>query len=144
MNWFAVVCLSAGLIAAGDDPKPDDVKKELEKLQGTWTMTKIERAGEDLTDQFGGGEAEIKDKELTAPNIAAGLKLDPSQSPKAIDLSYTKGPAAGHTVKGIYKLEDDTLTLCRALTQDGERPTEFTAGSGSGRMLFVFKRKASR
>jgi uncharacterized protein (TIGR03067 family) len=143
MKSLAFVFLLAGLIGLGDDPKPEDVKKEVEKLQGTWTISKIERAGEDLTPQLGGAEVEIKGEELTAPNIAAGLKLDPSQSPKALDMSYTEGPAAGQTVKAIYKLEDDTLTLCRALTKDGKRPTDFTAPEGSGKMLFVFKRKAA-
>jgi uncharacterized protein (TIGR03067 family) len=141
MRAIALFLFAAGLFSFVDDPKPDDVKKEFETLTGTWKVTKMELEGKDLLADFGEVEAEIKDKELTTPGIAAGLKLDPSKKPKAIDLSYTEGPSAGKTVKGIYKIDGDTLTICRALKEDDERPTEFSAPSGSSKMLFEFKRK---
>ncbi len=122
MKLTAIVLLMAGLVACGDEPKADDVKKEVEKLQGTWTISKIERDGEDLTEQIGGAEVEIEGEKYTAPNIAASFKLDPSKSPKSIDLSYTEGPAAGKTIKAIYKLEGETLTICRAMSAESECP----------------------
>jgi uncharacterized protein (TIGR03067 family) len=141
MRAIALVLLVTGLFSVFDDPKPEDVKKEFESLNGTWKITKMELEGKDLLAGFGEAEAKFKDKELTSPGIAADLKLDPSKDPKAVDLSYTEGPSAGRTVKGIYKLEGDKLTICRALKQDGKRPTEFSAPAGSGKMLFEFKRK---
>jgi uncharacterized protein (TIGR03067 family) len=140
MIRITLVCLLAGLVPAGQD-KPDDAKKELEKLQGTWTITKVQRDGEDLSDQIGGAEMEIKGEEYTAPNIAASFKLDPSKKPKAMDISYTEGPAAGQKIKGIYKVEGDRLTICRAMAEADARPTEFTAPAGSSKMLFEFERK---
>jgi uncharacterized protein (TIGR03067 family) len=141
MEWIAILTLAAALFAPGDEPKPDDAKKELEKLQGSWTIMKVERDGDDLGGLAGGAEMEIEGEKYTAPGIAASFKLDPSKDPKAIDISYTEGPAAGQTVKGIYKLEGDTFTICRALAESGDRPKEFSAPSGSSRMLFEFKRK---
>jgi uncharacterized protein (TIGR03067 family) len=141
MKWLAILSLAVGLAAPGDGAKKDEAKNELEKLQGTWSITKVERDGDDLSDQVGGAEMEINGEKYAAPNIAASFKLDPSKNPKAIDISYTEGPAAGQTVKGIYKLDGDTFTICRALAESGDRPKEFTAPSGSGRMLFEFKRK---
>jgi uncharacterized protein (TIGR03067 family) len=141
MRAIALFVFATGLLSLVDDPKPDDVKKEFEALSGTWKITKMELEGKDLLANFGEVEAEIKDKELTSPGIAADLKLDPSKKPKAIDLSYTEGPSAGKTVKGIYKLDGDTLAICRALKEEDERPTEFSAPADSGKMLFEFKRK---
>jgi uncharacterized protein (TIGR03067 family) len=141
MKWITLLSLVPGLLITDDLPKPEDVKKEVEKFQGSWKFVKLERDGEDLTNQLGDVEMEVKGEEYTAPNIAAKFKLDPSKTPKAIDLSYTEGPAAGHTLKGIYKLDGDTLTICRALAEEDKRPTEFAAPAGSGKMLFHFKRK---
>jgi uncharacterized protein (TIGR03067 family) len=141
MKWITLLSVLAGLSTLGQGPSADDVKKEVEKFQGSWTITKIERDGEDLSDQIGGAEMEVKGEKYTAPNIAATFKLDPSKKPKAIDISYSEGPAAGQTVKGIYKLDGATLTICRALAEGSERPTEFAAPAGSGKMLFEFKRK---
>jgi len=141
MKWITVISLMAGLLVAADDPKPEDVKKEVAKFQGTWKITKIERDGEDLTDEIGEAELEVKGEEYTAPTIAAKFKMDPSKKPKAIDISYTEGPSAGQTVKAIYKFEGDTFTMCRALTDAAPRPTEFAAPAGSGKMLIMLKNK---
>jgi uncharacterized protein (TIGR03067 family) len=141
MKWIALVSLISGLVIAGDEPKPEDVKKDLETFQGTWKITKLVRDGDDLTDEIGDAELEVKGQEYTAPTLAAKFKVDPSKKPKAIDISYIEGPSAGQTIKGIYKFEGDTLTMCRGQAEADPRPTEFGAPTGSGRMLIVFKKK---
>jgi hypothetical protein len=43
-------------------------------------------------------------------------------------------------VRGIYKQDGGTLTICFATA---ERPSDFTAEKGSGRTLLVMKRQSS-
>jgi hypothetical protein len=59
--------------------------------------------------------------------------LHPNQKPKAIDGKSTRGDP----LKGIYKIEGDTLTVCWG--QDG-RPETFTVGKGRN-VLIRFERK---
>ena len=140
MRLFALISLAVGLLGVGDGPDSQDGKQEAEKLRGTWTFTKMVRNGQNLLTQFGEVEVVFDAKKFTSPGIEAEYTLDPSKNPKAIDISYKQGPAAGQTIKAIYKLEGDTLTICRALTQKDERPKEFAAPAGSGKFLFEFKR----
>jgi uncharacterized protein (TIGR03067 family) len=140
MKPIVLTFLAFGLLVAGDEPKSKDAKKEAEKLRGTWTFSKMERDGRDLTDQFGGVEVVFEAEKFSSPGIEAAFTLDPSKSPKAMDISYKEGPAAGQTIKAIYKLEGETLTICRALAKADDRPKEFAAPAGSGRFLFQFKR----
>jgi uncharacterized protein (TIGR03067 family) len=144
MKAIVMTLLAFSSLAAGDGPKTDDVKKEAEKLRGDYTLTKMVRDGQDLTGQMGEVEVVFEVDSFRSPGIEATFKLDPSKTPKAIDITYKEGPAAGQTVKGIYKLEGDTLAVCRALAEKDDRPNEFDAPKGSGRFLFVFKRAKTK
>ena len=66
-------------------------------------------------------------------------KLDPSQSPMAIDSTDTAGPFENLSLKGIFKLEGDVFTVCFA-APDAERPAEFTTKDGKAVMMHVWKR----
>jgi RNA polymerase sigma-70 factor (ECF subfamily) len=55
----------------------------------------------------------------------ATITLDASKRPSRIDLAYTRGPVRGNTVKGIYQLNGDVLTLC--FGDDRNYPVEFAA-----------------
>jgi uncharacterized protein (TIGR03067 family) len=140
MNAIVLTLLASGLLVGGDAPKPEDVKAQAEKLRGTWKFTKMERDGRDLIGQFGPVDVVFDAEKFASPGIEATFKLDPSQNPRAMDISYSEGPAAGQTVKAIYKLEGDTLTICRGRDHADERPKEFAAPAGSGRFLFQFTR----
>ena len=64
-------------------------------------------------------------------------KIDPSKNPKTIDFTIKAGDTEGVS-RGIYKLEGDTLTLCRTVG-DIERPKEFKTTAEAG-FLVVWKR----
>jgi uncharacterized protein (TIGR03067 family) len=69
--------------------------------------------------------------------IASTITIDPTASPMAMDISFTEGNQKGKTALGIYKIEDDILTICRA-EPDYPRPTEFASAAGSGLTLMTY------
>src|SRR5262245_61121699 len=48
MRWFCWITLVALLAIGADEPKPDAVAKDLEAMQGIWTMVSFEVNGEAL------------------------------------------------------------------------------------------------
>lgn len=126
-------CVAVLLIAAVTPAQ--DTKKELDKLQGEWTMVSLETRGRKAPDET------VKQYKLTIKgdqwtvNEANKMtfKIDPSKSPKTIDFTIKAGVS-----RGIYKLEGDTLTLCRTVG-DIERPKEFKTTAEAG-ILVVWKR----
>jgi uncharacterized protein (TIGR03067 family) len=66
--------------------------------------------------------------------------LDPGRDPKGITIAYTEGPDKGKRLRGIYRVEGDTLTICTG-APDGAAPSAFTTRVGSDSTLFVLKRQ---
>jgi uncharacterized protein (TIGR03067 family) len=142
MSVRAVILFAAVVLIAADEPAKD-VKKEMQLLQGNWAMVSMEGKG---GGKFADKEVKrykltIKDDQWTVTIEGAAtnkmtFQIDPAKSPKEIDLTL-KGPAVNTPMKGIYKLEGDTLTLCRTVSSQEERPKEFKTGHG---FLMVWKR----
>jgi uncharacterized protein (TIGR03067 family) len=138
----SVPCAVIFLIAA-DLPALQDAKKELEQLQGDWTMISQESKGQkvpgEIAKQF---KLTIKGDQwtVTLPDGSENkmtIKIDPSMNPKTIDLMIKAGNTEVNS-RGIYKLEGDTLTLCRTLG-NVERPKEFKTTAEAGGLM-VWKR----
>lgn len=72
--------------------------------------------------------------------LAGSTEIDPNKDPMTMDVTFTEGEYKGQTALGIFKVEDDLLTICRA-TPDKARPTEFGSKQGSGHTLMTFKRE---
>ncbi len=71
--------------------------------------------------------------------VASTTKIDPMQNPPTIDITYTEGDIKGKIALGIYKIEGDVLTICRA-APDKTRPSQFASNPGSGHTLMAYKR----
>ena len=67
-------------------------------------------------------------------------KVDPSGKPATIDVVPGEGPNAGKTLKGIYRVKGDELTICIPVNADSARPKEYEGKEGSGLMLVSLKR----
>ncbi len=135
--------------------KEDKPAADKEAIQGTWQITDFEFKGK-------GAEAPNEDQlktikaakwVFTADKVVvrtpvgkeskdspASYKLDPSKTPKEIDVTPLDGPSKGKTEGGIYSMDGDVLKLCMPGPEGGPRPTEFAAHEGAKTVLLTLKR----
>jgi RNA polymerase sigma factor (sigma-70 family) len=118
---------------AGADLTPQSmrIQMELRKMRGTWTKTETENIvqnGKPLPPREKKVTYVIVDDKLIRLgddgliDETLTLKLDPTASPKAVDLvSLRYG-----TLWGIYQLDGDSLKI-RFSAEEGQRPTEFSS-----------------
>jgi uncharacterized protein (TIGR03067 family) len=131
------------LLVAAD--AKDDAKKELERLQGDWIMVSTERNGEALPDeQVKAVKRTIKDDAFTVTRdgetLAKGkFTIDPSKSPKTIDVTWTEGDNKDKTIMGIYEIDGANQKICYA-SLGKDRPKEFSSKGEEGITLSVWKR----
>src|SRR5262245_9511542 len=119
---FAALCCAVGFAASASsgtlaDDKAD-LEKEVKKFQGAWTIESSVTGGKELpADDLKGFIVTFEGDKHTVKNgdrvIQVGTqKLDPSKSPKAIDVTMTEGPNKGAVMLGIYEFDGDTLKAC--------------------------------
>jgi uncharacterized protein (TIGR03067 family) len=134
---------SGGTGAQGDGKA--DVEKDLKLFQGTWTFESVEAGGKQLpaadfksmTVVFEGDRFTVKKGDEV---IQVGTqRLDPSKSPKAIDVTVTEGLTKGAVMLGIYEISGDTLKVC--FDPEGKkRPTEFKSAADAQTFVAIHKR----
>jgi len=121
-----------------------DAGKGIEELQGKWRAVEMQTAGiaapKDVLEK---ARLLIKDDEYIwlsggPVDVKSRIRLDPSKSPKEIDIAMLDGPGKGSTFPGIYELEKGQLRICTSHTKD--RPTDFTTKRGELRELIVLER----
>ena len=100
-----------------EDGKPDQLPPGM-----TWTFT-------------ADGKAALKVGGQAVPAIEATYTADPKKAPAQVDVAA--GP--GETLRGIYKVEKDTLTFCFVEGPDA-RPTAFASPAGSKVVLLTLTR----
>jgi uncharacterized protein (TIGR03067 family) len=148
--------------------KPDAADYEL--IQGTWKPVSAGVQGQQIAEQIFkaiGPTVTFTDKKVTwranpTPeardlfgamlakfSLEGALNLDPTKSPKTIDITVLGagaktplGTPAPRALLGIYKLEGDSLELCIAIDPDHveDRPTKFESVPGK----FIVHIKARR
>lgn len=143
VGLMSVVLLGA---VRADDARDEAIRKDRQKIAGTWQVVAVEINGERLK------AADVE--KLTVINDGDGLwslrdesreiargdgKIDPQQSPKTIDFIQTDGEGAGKQYLGIYEVGDTTRKLCFAPADEG-RPDAFTTMKGSGRIYVELRR----
>jgi len=143
------VLLAAGVVLAAcasfavTDDAPD-ADKEAKLLEGTWKFVSLTTDGKEAPKEFvDKARWTFRGKEIIIPGPQAAkiaYKLDPGRSPKTIDLTGTEGPGKGKTLKGIYKLRKERLTICFSKgetqeKQDAPRPEKFDGANGQSLLV---------
>jgi uncharacterized protein (TIGR03067 family) len=145
MMKHALLILAAGLLIAADPPDKEKVKKEMDQLQGTWTVASGEHNGEKVPEeQIKLIKLTIKDDKMTVKRgdetiFAGTVKVDPTTNPKQIDVTVTEGEGKGKTRQAIYALDGDTMKLCHG-EDDQPRPKELASKKADNTALMVLKR----
>ena len=128
------------LLSSGESPEKT-VPKDLDRLQGEWTMVSGRVDGVDtVVDSKHPMRCQVQGTKVSFVHDGkvveeVTISLDPAKQPKVLDAALGNKAIA----PGIYRLETETFTLC--YTAPGKpRPTDFNAKAGSGHKLSVWKR----
>lgn len=142
MSRYLVGVVGVMIVGAVCWADEDAVKAELKKLEGTWQLVSATKEGKKTPEDV------VKKIRVVIKGNTHSVYFD--DKPLAKEISFTINPRKnpkittdtlpdGKTIKGIYRLEGDTLTSCVA-EADKDRPTEFVSKPGSGLTVRVFKR----
>ena len=154
--WLLVVLVGAAVPAA--EPANDLVNAELKKLEGQWLVVSSERSGKKYPTGnehwvFVGDRARVHlrpgNADKNAPFVVNEgnllltyhFKLDPSKSPKEIDMTFLDGPNKERVGKGIYEISGDKLKICRSLDPQDERPKDFKTEGKNNYFVMVWERQ---
>jgi uncharacterized protein (TIGR03067 family) len=137
---FALV-LHFSSAAWGGDAKDDS-------LDGTWLPSTAEIGGKVIPDEVRKTiKLVIKGdtyKVTVGKQVDHGtVKLMPSATPKAMDITGTEGPNKGMRFLAIYELKGDTLRVCYDLSGK-KRPTKFKTEEGTQLFLAEYKRQLAK
>jgi uncharacterized protein (TIGR03067 family) len=146
MRTKTLLILLTGLLVAAEDPK-ETAKKEIDKLQGTWTTASVVYNGKDYADGKGKIKFVFKGEQATVQANAKikkeyaklVFKLDPSTDPKIVDITVADGVQKDTVIEGIYEMKDGEMRLC-AKVFGKDRPTKFESTEGSGIVVVVLRR----
>jgi uncharacterized protein (TIGR03067 family) len=115
---------------------------DLRQLQGTWQVVSAEQNGEPVKSDTLTNIMVIVTgtsyRTMGASQADRGtFTIDPSQSPKQMDLKSGDGEA----LAAIYELGPDHMRVCYG-REGADRPTSFTTSNSDARFLMIdYKRK---
>ncbi len=134
-----------GTRAGAQTPKvdtPDPATREVMRLQGTWKAVGYQFAGQSQPkEKIQGLKCVVKGQQVVherqgQAEAAFTFSVDPSERPHHMDQTT----ADGKTYHGIYRLTNDTLTICLPTDPGAPRPRQFATRAGDGHVLRIYKK----
>jgi uncharacterized protein (TIGR03067 family) len=130
---------------ADDPPKPPSVKDEFQHFQGTWQVTAWEENGKVIADDekkardvYFGGNIFIFHRKGKV-HQAGTIQIDPSKTPRTMNLSVKEGDGADGVMLGIYSFDKEILKLCFDPTGQ-MRPNSLNPEAKSGYSVITLKK----
>jgi uncharacterized protein (TIGR03067 family) len=128
-------------------PGEGELRRAHELLSGEWDILAMTDDGEVLAPDLvrakfaQNGKVHVGTRAVAIVSPQSGerrlsaIRIDPSKVPSEVDLTTQ----FDEVLKGIYQFSGDELVLCLAKHDEDDRPTSFSAASGSGDLLFRLK-----
>jgi uncharacterized protein (TIGR03067 family) len=147
---IAVAVLTIGAIE-GCGHKEKDANPSVEgtscgdpRLEGTYRFVGTEMAGKLIEEEEKERIYTFSGDKMIPPKgkkeEATTIKCDPAKSPCEINLSRKEASGKVDTYYGIYKLEEDSLTLCMIKSDNpDDRPKEFGTNNTKA-MTWILKK----
>ena len=136
-------CLALPAILAAVFPVAGCSTSDHARLQGTWIGHELGREGSECRLVISEGRIEFRG-ERPRDWYKATFTLDEEADPKQLDGLIRECAVAkyvGKTARGIYKLQDTTLTLAGNEPGIEQRPTAFARADG-GRVFVLTKQES--
>jgi uncharacterized protein (TIGR03067 family) len=136
------VALAVCLVYGETKSNPSGPKTDLQRLQGTWIVVSGEAKGKPAPDEaIKEARWIVRENQITCSGgggqrVRLVFKLDPNQTPRAIDLT---NPKRKETLQGIYQIGKDTWKLCVGAPGEN-RPKSFATSSRDRVVVFIFRR----
>jgi uncharacterized protein (TIGR03067 family) len=132
------------LLAACNRQQPAAPKTDLDRFQGTWYLVSATKDGTPLPEDkvkqttivFKGDTFRFPDSAEYATSKSGTIKLDETQTPKAMDAISTDK----EVMLGIYALDENGYKVCFA-PPGKPRPVDMGSAAGSGQILQVWARQ---
>ena len=140
---IGLTCVAISLAAAEDNPA---VKKDMDQLQGEWSMVSGTADGQPMPDEMRKQMKRVcKGDEITVTSggqlfLKAKVSIDPSKKLKTIDYEMIDGFTKGKKQLGIYELDGDIFKSCFG-APGADRPKDFASQPGDKRTSSVWKRE---
>jgi uncharacterized protein (TIGR03067 family) len=135
------------IVATIGAPAAKEAKKDPPSIVGVWAVESAVEAGKPdnppagTTWTFTAGGKSVLFVPGEKEQAESSFTTDAKRSPAWFDVAADR---LGDPIRGIFKVEGDTLTLCFVDEKGAERPTAFESPAGSKAVLVTLKRTKAK